>query len=312
MAQIVKSAAFLSALLIGVFLAEANAATNVSAANTGANLEGKAHGTTNTAVDRQKKVSQDAAQKTLINDAVLAISETQRASESIAKGDSANALAALERATGKLDLLIARNPSTSLLPVRVETIVIENAPADLSSIKKMSDRAQRALATKDYPLARVLLGGLQEEIRVRTYNLPLATYPQAIKQAARLIDKKKTSEASKILTAVLNTLVLVDHVFPETTIKAQAAVQVADSLRTMNKDESLRLVDSAKQELVRAEALGYAGNSDPEFSALRASVESVDRQLRANGGLVSFEDLKKKLANFFKHQSQTGRSGSIL
>jgi hypothetical protein len=305
MTRTIKSAAFLSSLIVAISLAGADAATSSGGAPAATNRNAA-----NSAVDRQKKASQDDAQKTLINDAVVAISETQKASDALSKGDSTAALAALERATGKLDLLLARNPSTALLPVRVETIAVESAPADIATIKQISDRAQRAVAAKDYPLARVLLGGLQDEIRVRTYNLPLATYPQAIKDAARLIDQKKIPDASNVLTTALSTLVLVDHVFPEPTIKAQAAVQVAESLKTKDKAESLRLVDSAKQELARAEALGYAGKDDPEFSALQASVENVDKQLRTDHGLVSFDDLKSKLANFFKHQSQTGKSNT--
>jgi hypothetical protein len=265
---------------------------------------------TSSAVDRQKSDSQNAAEKTLISDAVTAISETQKAAVSLSKGDSAAALAALERATGKLDILLARNPSTALLPVRVETITIESAPADVASIRQIAGRAEHAVASKDYPLARVLLTGLQEEIRVRTYNLPLATYPQAIKDAARLIDEKKTTDASAILATALNTLVVVDHVFPESLIKAQAEVATAESLRATKRDESLRLVDDAKQQLVRAEALGYAGKGDPEYSALQASVDNVDKQLRESHGLVSFDDLKSKLGNFFKRQTEAAKSNS--
>lgn len=301
----IKSVALVSALLMGASVAAAYAATTSAPATKPAPA---ASGGSNSAVNRQKAESQDAAEKTLIGDAVIAIAETQKASNALSKGDIKTALAALERATGKLDLLLARHPSTALLPVRVETIAIESAPRDVAAIGQISDRASRAVSAKDYPLARVLLGSLQEEIRVRTYNLPLATYPQAIKDAARLIDEKKNQEAIAVLTTALGTLVIVDHVFPEPTIKAQAAVVAADALKGKNNTESLRLVDVAKQELNRADALGYAGKDDPEYTALQTSVADVEKQLRANHGLVSFDDLKTKLANFFKHQSEPGKS----
>lgn len=301
----IKSAALVSTLLMGASVFAAYAATTSQPATKPA---AAASSGANSAVNRQKAESQDAAEKTLIGDAVTAIAETQKASNALSKGDSKTALAALERATGKLDLLLARNPSTALLPVRVETIAIESAPRDVAAIRQISDRASRAVSTKDYPLARVLLGSLQEEIRVRTYNLPLATYPQAIKDAAQLIDKKKSQEASAVLTTALGTLVIVDHVFPEPTIKAQAAVVAADALKGKNNTESLRLVDVAKEELNRADALGYAGKDDPEYTALQTSVADVEKQLRANHGLVSFDDLKTKLASFFKHQSEPGKS----
>ncbi len=309
MKRTVKSAALLSSFFIGALVTAANAAPK-PATTSGAPSMTETTRSTSSAVDRQKSDSQNAAEKTLISDAVTAISETQKAAVSLSKGDSAAALAALERATGKLDILLARNPSTALLPVRVETITIESAPADVASIRQIAGRAEHAVASKDYPLARVLLTGLQEEIRVRTYNLPLATYPQAIKDAARLIDEKKTTDASAILATALNTLVVVDHVFPESLIKAQAEVATAESLRATKRDESLRLVDDAKQQLVRAEALGYAGKGDPEYSALQASVDNVDKQLRESHGLVSFDDLKSKLGNFFKRQTEAAKSNS--
>jgi len=51
-------------------------------------------------------------------------------------------------------------------------------------------------------------------IRVRTYNLALATYPTALKEAARLLDQKNTKEASDVLLTALNTLMVVDNVTP--------------------------------------------------------------------------------------------------
>ena len=64
----------------------------------------------------------------------------------------------------------------------------------------------------DFPAGRILLYHLTSELRVRTFNLPLATYPDALKQAARLLDEGKNSDASGTLQTALNTLVVIDHV----------------------------------------------------------------------------------------------------
>jgi YfdX protein len=71
-----------------------------------------------------------------------------------------------------------------------------------------------AVGAKDYPTARVILYSLTREIRSRTFNLPLATYPDALKEAARLLDEKENQEASNVLLTALNTLVVVDKVTP--------------------------------------------------------------------------------------------------
>jgi hypothetical protein len=261
-------------------------------------------------VDRQKVEGDKAAKKTLVDDAVAAIAETQNAAEALSKGNTTTALAALERATGKLDLLLARNPSTALLPVRVDTLVIEGAPSDMAAIRELSVRANRALTAKDYPLARVLLAGLQEEIRIRTYNLPLATYPQAIKDAVRLIDEKKTEAAAKVLATALNTLVIVDRVVPESLIRAQAAVNAAELEKRKNKTESARLLEGAIENFNRAEALGYAGTGDPEFAALKKSIDDVDRQVRGSQSSVSFDALKRQVEAYFQRVTNIGRSSS--
>src|SRR6202011_723791 len=95
-------------------------------------------------------------------------------------------LAAIERATGKINVLLARNPATAIIPVSVNVAIIDAAPHDVKLIKDHGQYASTAVAAKDYPAARVLLAALTSEIRVRTYNLPLATDPEALKAARRL------------------------------------------------------------------------------------------------------------------------------
>jgi hypothetical protein len=48
---------------------------------------------------------------TLLKDAQAALEETRNALDALDKGDKQAALAALERATGKLDMVVARDPN---------------------------------------------------------------------------------------------------------------------------------------------------------------------------------------------------------
>jgi hypothetical protein len=93
------------------------------------------------------------------------------------------------------------------MPVDYELRVIDIAPHEIQAILETAQDASRALDEKKYPAARALLHSFMSEIRVRTYNLPLATYPDALNQAARLLDQKDTEKAKTALLAALNTLV---------------------------------------------------------------------------------------------------------
>ena len=256
-------------------------------------------------IEKQRQEAQQQAEKTLDKDAVAAIEETQNAAKAIAANNPDQALAAIERATGKINILLTRNPATALIPVAVEVEVIDAAPLDIKTIRARATDARRAMDDKDYPVARVLLHGLTSEIRSRTFNLPLATYPDALKEAARLLDQKKPDEAKTLLLTALNTLAVVDHVTPLPLVVAQAEVVAAQDLRDKDKAEAQRLLDEAKYELERAKELGYAAN-DPEYAALDKAMSDLEVQLKGGGDTASaFSALKDRVSGFFKRLSES-------
>ena len=62
-------------------------------------------------VEQQRKSAEDQARKSLDQEAVAAIDETTNAIKAIADNKTDEALAAIERATGKINVLLARNPA---------------------------------------------------------------------------------------------------------------------------------------------------------------------------------------------------------
>ena len=58
-----------------------------------------------------------------------------------------------------------------------EVEVIDAAPLDEKAVQALDHGVSEAVKNKNYPTARLLLYSLESEIRARTYNLPLATYP---------------------------------------------------------------------------------------------------------------------------------------
>jgi hypothetical protein len=259
-------------------------------------------------VEQKRKEAEQQATKSVDQEAVAAIDETQKAIDAIAANKKDEALAAIERATGKINILTARNPATALIPVDAEVDVFDAAPHDNKAVVKLANDATLAVESKDYPDARVLLHALRSEILVRTYNLPLATYPAALQNAARLLDQNKNQEASAVLLDALNTLVVVDHVTPIPLVIAQAAVSGAESQRQKDKNAAQKLVQVAKNELERARQLGYVTSKDPQYASLNSTIANLEKQLSGNGDSTPvFAKLKEELASLLKRESDRGR-----
>jgi hypothetical protein len=276
-----------------------------------AQAQAQAQAQANPKIDEHRQQAEQEARKSLDQDAVAAIEETQNALKAITSGKSDEALAAIERATGKINVLVARNPATALIPVEARVEVIDTAPLDAKLIKAIAREADRAIKDRDYPAARVLLQGLISEIRVRTLTLPLATYPSALQAAARLLDQKKPDEAKTVLKTALNTLVAIDRVSPLPIVIAETAIDQAQALREKDKDAAQRSLALAKSELERAKELGYAGN-DPEYTALNQAITDVEKQLKGNQNSTSaFAKLKEKVSSFFHRMAGSAKKSEV-
>ena len=262
-------------------------------------------------VEQERKRAEQKAELTMDKEAIAAVEETTKAVKAIAEIKKDEALPTIERAIGKINVLLARNPATALIPVSTAVEVIEGAPLDLKTIRARAKAAEDAVEDKDYPTARVLLDGLTSEIRVRTSHLPLATYPTALKEAARLVDQNKSTEARNVLLTALHTLVEIDHVTPLPIALAQAAINEAQALREKDKAKARQLLALARNELNRAKELGYAGK-DPTYSAIDKSIANIENQLRGNEDTAStFAKLKESVSNFFNKFSDTRRPARV-
>ena len=260
-------------------------------------------------LEKWRNEAEQQALKTLDKDAIAAIEQTVQAIDSIAAGKTADALKGIEEATGKVDIVLARNPELLLIPVSVEALIIDTAPRDIDDIEKFADAADKAILVDDFPTARALLDALRSEVRVRTYNLPLGIYPTALQQAARLLDKDSQA-ASIALLAALNTLVTVDQVTPLPLLVAHEAISQVQTSSQKDKIAALKVVEAAELELNRAMALGYAGQ-DPEYPALKDDISDLKKQLTGSEDTTSaFSKLEARLGAFLKRKSDRRTSST--
>lgn len=259
-------------------------------------------------LENWRQEAEDTAVDRLDEDARTAIDLTVRTIDAITANKPKEALQLMESATGKIDIVLARNPKLAWIPAYQETLVIDSAPASMSEIKRRADLAETAVTMEDYPGARSLLDGLRSEIRIRTWLLPLADFPIALRDAASLIDKDRDAAARGLLAA-LRTLVASDRVLPIPLLLAEESVEHAQMLAARDKEAAQEELERARFALSRAKALGYR-RQDSEYESLKSQIENLRKQLRGSGDTSSgFHRLKETLGLFLKRQLER-RAGS--
>ncbi len=214
---------------------------------------------------KTKKVHQaktSEKRKEITTEAVDAIRETEKALKALDGNKKKAALAALERAVGKLEIILARDPKLALSPVGVNAVVYD-VMADIDAVKALKKRAIAALKDGRLQEARHMIRDLASETVISVTNIPLATYPLAIKSAAKLIGEGKTKEGRAALEAALSTLVITETIIPLPVTTAQTLLADAEKLgekkdRSSKENKKLEeLLTLARRELKFAEVLGY-------------------------------------------------------
>lgn len=241
-----------------------NQDANQDQTNSSAEEEPKSETTESVQEDVEKNVEEKTSgeRQKMVKEAVSAVQLTRDALASLDEGKSQEALDTLEKITGKLELLVARNPSLALVPVGVTTSVYD-VIANTDTIEAAVKESRKALGDGEVQRARRILSGLASEVVVSTTNLPLATYPAAIKRVAPLIDEGKTEEAKQELQAALNLLIVSDVVYPLPNMRANIMLGEAQELSEKSdreKEENERLEELLKEVRSQVELgreLGY-------------------------------------------------------
>jgi hypothetical protein len=239
---------------------------------------------------------------TLLKDAQSALEETHNALQALDKGDKNTALAALERVTGKLDLVVARDSKLAFAPVNVSTTILD-LYATPDTVKGAVKDAKDYLSNNRVQDARLLVENLASEADIHVTEIPLATYPAAIRAVAPLIDSGKIDEAKAALSTALNTLVVETFVIPLPKIRAVAMLGDADNLTkssTLKEEDKTKvrnLIDATRHELQLAEALGYGTAAN--YKPLYAQLDEI--QKKTEGGQTGkgmFDKFRKSLKAF--------------
>ena len=256
------------------------------------------------AVDEKTDKKTAEQRKKIMEEAHAAIAQSREALKALDEKNTEEALKALEMAIGKMEVIVARDPELALARMDVN-IIIHDLYTNVDTIKKTLKQAKEYLEDGKVQLARPLVSSLASEMIIESVNIPLATYPDAIKAIVPLIDKGKTDEAKAALQTALNTLVIVqEEVIPLPVIRAKELLKKAEALaeNSERKDEENKqlttLLDHAEAQLLMAEVLGYGDKK--AFKPMYEQLDTIrEKTKEGKSGKGFFDKIKNQISNIF-------------
>ena len=254
------------------------------------------------AIDKEIETTLKLANDQLIVDAAAVIEETKAAMKAIADSSFVKARKHIETGIGKAETIVTLNPDLAFAPIDI-SIGLNDVVSDVKTIERITEEAEEALDAGKVQIARELLQGLQSELNIREYKLPIATYPEALKQALVLAKEEKYTDAVVFLNSALNTVVIEQKTVPLPLLRAERMLQEIDDLvqkEDFKKEDVKTLLGNADYQIKFAEALGY-GKRDKEFKELHEAIDELEEQMLDDSntevkGLI--KKLRSKLGKF--------------
>jgi tetratricopeptide (TPR) repeat protein len=247
------------------------------------------------------KGTQDALanQQKLIQEAIESLNFTHKALVALNNNKSADAQKNIEKALGKLEVILTAKNAPKLLPIDSKVNMVEYV-GDKHSIENSLITVSDLLKHHKVQEARLLLNTLQSEIDLTVVSLPLITYPDALKLAAKYLHENKVEKAKSVLELALSTFDTTTTVIPLPLLKATDLINVSASLsKSGKKEEALKYLKAAEDQLDVAQALGYVSKSSTTYKALHSAIKDVRKEIKGkNRAEKLFEKLKKSLEDF--------------
>ncbi|MRJ02636.1 MAG: YfdX family protein [Epsilonproteobacteria bacterium] len=254
-------------------------------------------------VEKAKEEYVGEQDRKVAQEAVDAVNMVMEVIDHLKKKNKEEALATIEKVLGKLEVLIARDPSLQLVPVDVKEQIID-FPGTVDDIIEAKRVVKELIESGELQAARDIMINLASELDIYITTLPIGTYPVALKAIVPQIEAEKFDEAIRLLVEVLETLVVEKVVIPLPILRAEQAIKRASELtkdkEDADREELKKLTAYAKEQLLLAQALGY-GRIEEDYKPLLDEIEKIESIL---GGEEStkdiFEELKEKLSSFMK------------
>jgi tetratricopeptide (TPR) repeat protein len=251
------------------------------------------------AVKKEKERAED-VKKNLNQKAVTAVAETYKVLELLDQNKTDEALSLLKQVIGELEVILAANEKAALIPVNSYHVVVDvELPHD--QIRLKINEAKKMLNTGDVQGARLLLNALASEIDIIIEQLPLGTYPDAMKLASKYIMDGRIDEARSVLSIALNSMVVKTLVIPLPLVRAADLIEAASKTAKSDKEQANRYLEEAKRQLEIAKVLGYGKSDAKTYKDLEERIEAIQKEIKGkNKTEKMFEELMNRLKEFRK------------
>ena len=227
---------------------------------------------------------------------VAGMQNTFAALKAMQAGKKDDAKKALEAATKSFDAALKADPSLDLIPIdeRFQAFAFMGNSDVIEARLKLG---QKLLKAHDTQTAIAVVSPLKDELDISVISIPMKIYPIATKKALEELNKGNEKAAFEAIGAAMNSLVVVKAIIPTPLLVAQDLIIDASKLDKSKKEEAKKLLDAAKEELKRAELLGYVSRHEPEYKLLNDDIEKVEKEIK---GKNVVEKLYETLKNDFK------------
>ncbi len=234
----------------------------------------------------------------LVQEALESLKFSAKAVDELNQNKVDEAKKSIELALGKLESILASEDTPKLLPIENQ-IVIKNFVGTSDDVKKALAEVKTLLNDGKVQEAGELLISLQSEIDVTTVSLLLASYPDALKLASKYLIEKHPAKAKHVLEIALNTFAQDEQIIPIPLINSLELVDVASKIAKEDKEQALKHLALAKDDLKKAEALGYISSSTTTYKQLDELIEKTQKEVKGpNKAEKLFKELGEKLSEF--------------
>ena len=199
----------------------------------------------------------------------------------------------LKIATEKFDLALKNDPTLNIVPLDEQIAVFETL-ASTKEIQHSLTEIKELLTQYKLNEARVTLAPLKDEMDIKIVSLPMKVFPIATKDALNALNKGDNKVAMVIMAEAYNTFLVENAVIPLPLLKAQDLIANASSLDKSKKDEATKLLDGAKEELERANLLGYTSKHSLEYKALVDAIDTVKKEIKGKNVVEKLYDKLKE------------------
>jgi len=229
-------------------------------------------------------------------DIVAGMQNTFAALKAIQAGKKDEAKKALEAATKSFDAALKANPSLDLVPIdeRFQAFAFMGSSDVIEARLKLG---QKLLKAHDTQTAIAVISPLKDELDISVISIPMKIYPLATKKALEELNKGNDKAAFAAIAEAMNSLVVVQAVVPTPLLVAEDLITEASKLDKSKKEEAKKLLSAAKEELKRAELLGYVSRHEPDYKLLNDDIEKIEKEIK---GKNVVEKLYETLKNDFK------------